>query len=1171
MPFESNPGLLAAAFIEAFAALILLVLYWQLAPGFPNRFFRFWLAGWTLYAALGVGRIISLWQGGPENPPALAALSVAVAALFFATSLECTGQRGRLRFLWLLAGISASGFVFLAMVAKQPIVAHWAESLCECTLYLAAGWEFWRSQSRHQGFGWKLLGGALLLAGLHGLDRPDWALQTLGVFRTSFQGLLGIAMGIDMAVLVLEAGRARTEDLNEKLRRLALITAETNESLNVNEVLSRVLHHLVKCMAATHGLVFLVERSGGEASLTMKAAVGFGEQFQKQNAQISAREPWAQELLLRKAPIASSPTDAEGTIRRWMDAEKLHALARIAVPGKEGPLGLLVIGSASPRALESDEEQFLMNVANLVGLTIQNITLIENGATARRQWLDTFDSIDDLIVVHSLDGRILRANRSLAWHLGVDPDLIEGQYLPELLKQGSVTWKYCPYCEGAAGKPEQTDITFGGHFLVTNSPFHDSTGNRLGTIHVLKDFTERRMAENKFRSLFERVQEGIFIATPDGRFLDFNDAFMGILGYEDREELKRVDIVPTFYVDQADRQRLKRLLEECGEVTDFEFQFRRRDGEIRTGHESSFVTRDDSGAIVAYQGFLLDVTDRKQAEMEIRRRNRELMALNAIAETLGQSSALQDVLARAIVKIAELFNADLGAVYLLDGTTRMLRRVAAVGHRSEYGRNVPHIEVSAALLEQIRQARATLLPGSSLVLPEIIRELQRQEDVQVSQIAVLWAKDRIVGALAISSRKMRNFSPAEMNLLAAVGNQVATTVDKSILLEETRDAYQSLRLAQEQLLQSEKMAAVGQLISGVAHELNNPLTAILGYSQLLQSEELVNARGSDYLEKLYKQAQRTHRIVQNLLSFSRQQKPERGSVHVNEILEDTLTLREYDMKANRAHIHREFDSKVPAMSGDFHQLQQVFLNILNNAVDATAEKGDAGEIWIRTGAEGSKLLVEFTDNGSGVRDPHRVFDPFYTTKPVGKGTGLGLSICYGIIKEHGGEIQVKNSPPLGASFTIHLPILVVPETPQKSTPFKMDELKMGTVLLIDDEETVLDFEQSILAAHGVSVKRAHTTLEGIEILKRASVDAIVIDVRMPGEVSTTKLYRWIEQNQPELAGRVTFTVSPGCESELKGTLRRSSCQFLRKPLQKEQLWDAVQKMLTLEVSAHVRR
>lgn len=1170
MPFISNSGFLAAAFIEGFAAFILLVLYWLLAPGFPKRFFRYWLVGWTLYAGSGAVRVVSLWHSGLQPPVFASALSLAVAAFFFAAAMECTGQSGRMRYLWPLGVIAAGGFFVLGKVPNEVNAAHWAESLLECALYLGAGWAFWRSQSRHQGFGWKLLGGTLLLAGLHGLDRPEWAFQTLGLFRASFQGFLGIAMGIDMAVLVLEAGRARTEDLNEKLRRLALITAETNESLKLQEVLERVLHHVLESLGATHGVIFLLDESGSAASLTIQASAGFGERFLKLHAQTSAREAWVQQVLRQKRPLAMVRADADAISRRWMDAEKLQALLRVAVPGKEKCLGLLVIGSASPRTFEGDEEQFLVNVSNLLGLTVQNIALAENGATARRQWLDTFNSIDDLIVVHTHDGRILRANRSLAWHLGVDPDLIEGQFLRDLLKQAGTPWKDCPYCEGAAGKADETDPTFGGHFLVTNSHFHDSAGNRLGTIHVLKDFTERRQAENKFRSLFERVQEGIFISTPEGRFVDFNDAFMRIVGYESREALQKVDIAPTLYVNPDDRQRLKRLLQECSEVTDFEFQFRRGDGEIRTAHESSFVTRDDSGGIVAYQGFVLDVTDRKRAELEIRRRNRELMALNGIAETLSQSSGLADLLSRAILKIAELFDSDLGAVYLLDEPARMLRRVAAVGHRSELARNISPIEVSAALLEQIRQARATVLPGSSLVLPEVFREMQRQEGVQVSQIAILWAKDRIIGALAISCREMRDFSSAELNLLAAVGNQVAATVDKSVLLDETREAYQSLRLAQEQLLQSEKMAAVGQLISGVAHELNNPLTAILGYSQLLKSEEFVNARGSDFLEKLYKQAQRTHRIVQNLLSFSRQQKPERGSVEINKILEDTLVLREYDRKANCVRIHREFDPALPAISGDSHQLQQVFLNILNNAVDATTEKGNAGEIWILTGVDRNLLRVEFTDNGSGVRDPHRVFDPFYTTKPVGKGTGLGLSICYGIVKEHGGEIRVRNSPPLGATFTIELPFSLSPAHVPIGPP-EADDATEGKILLIDDEEVVLRLERDILTMHGIPVRVARSGREGIEILEKGSIDAVVLDVKLAGDISSVAVYRWIEQNHPELAGRVTFTVSPGCENELKRTLRRSSCQFLRKPLDKEQLWEAIQRTLRLEVSSPARR
>ena len=289
---------------------------------------------------------------------------------------------------------------------------------------------------------------------------------------------------------------------------------------------------------------------------------------------------------------------------------------------------------------------------------------------------------------------------------------------------------------------------------------------------------------------------------------------------------------------------------------------------------------------------------------------------------------------------------------------------------------------------------------------------------------VLWSSSQPIGLLSLGHRSSKEFAPDELNLLATVGNQIAVAVEKLQLYEETRAAYENLSRTQEQLLQSEKMAAVGQLISGVAHELNNPLTAILGYGQLLASGHFLSAQGAEYVEKIHKQAQRTHRIVHNLLSFARQHKPERLPVQLNRILEDTLALREYDIHANNVVVHREFADDLPLISADAHQLQQVFLNILNNAVDAVLETKCAGELWLRTAHDvrANRLVVECIDNGRGVKDLPKVFDPFYTTKPVGKGTGLGLSICYGIVTEHGGEILVRNVPPRGACFTIQLPI-----------------------------------------------------------------------------------------------------------------------------------------------------
>jgi PAS domain S-box-containing protein len=1172
MPFVSNPGFLAVAFIEGSAAFIILVLYSLLVPSFPARFFRFWIAGWTAYVLWGALRMVSIWRGGPDaNFELSAVLSLLAAALFFVAILECTGRGDKLRWLTPLAGIVALVIYGTHSIVKMPTEALWAERISESGFYLLAGWLLWRTNSRHQGVGWKLLAAALLLRGLHGFDRAAWSGEEFGLFRMSFHGLFGIAMGIAMAVLVLEAGRARTEDLNEKLRRLAIITAEATQSFRVHETLEGVVRHLVESLGASHGVVYLFDGSGDTRSLLVRATVGFSEDFLNRYTRLSPRVLWAQTVLEQKTPFVVFDAATDSGVRDWMRDEKLSTLVLVRIPGKENPLGFLGIGSAAARSFASDEENFLVNVANLLGLTVQNVSLFEVAANSRRQWLDTFDSIGDLIVVHSPNGAVLRANRTLAWHLGVEPGELEGQQLRSLLQQTELHWTSCPYCEGAAGNPEQIDPTFGGYFLVTNSTFHDSNGVPLGTIHVLKDFTERRQAENKFRMLFENAQEGIFISTPEGRFLDFNKALMNILCYEKREELLSTDIAPTFYVHVEEREHLKRLLREHGQVSDFEFHFRRRDGEVRIAHESSFVTRDDSGAVVAYQGFLLDVTDRKQAEMEIRRRNRELLALNSIGGMLSQSAEIEEILNRVPPKVAELFKVETCSIYLLDEPSHTLKRMAAFGYETEFARTLPPVEISPTLLEQVKQARATLLSGSAVVLPEILRDLVRKEGIQESQISVLWSKDRIMGILVIGCREQREFSPAELNLLAAVGNQIATTIDKALLLKETQDAYQSLALAQEQLLQSEKMAAVGQLISGVAHELNNPLTAILGYSQLLQAEELTNSRGADYIEKLYKQAQRTHHIVQSLLSFARQHKPERKSVDLNQILEDTLILREYDMKLNSIRIHREFEPDLPVTAGDFHQLQQVFLNILNNAVDAVVEKGGNGEIWIRTALAGNRLRVEITDNGPGVKDPHRVFDPFYTTKPVGKGTGLGLSICYGIVKEHGGEIQVRNSPPRGATFAIVLPILSVSDSPQQAISPPSKASAAGTVLLVDHEEAVLQLEQEILRARGVKVRAARTVQEALDLLRRETVDAIVADMKIPGELSATGLYRWIEENRSELAGRIIFTVSNARDGEISGTLRNSGCSILEKPFSIDSFCGTVLKTLHSEAPAPLKR
>ncbi len=241
-----------------------------------------------------------------------------------------------------------------------------------------------------------------------------------------------------------------------------------------------------------------------------------------------------------------------------------------------------------------------------------------------------------------------------------------------------------------------------------------------------------------------------------------------------------------------------------------------------------------------------------------------------------------------------------------------------------------------------------------------------------------------------------------------------------VLMTDITDAA----MIQAKLMHTEKMAAVGQLVSGVAHEVNNPLTAIMGFSDLLMENPEIPESARKDLQVILEEAQRTKEIVQNLLSFARRRPPQRQPLQINGLLHKTIALRSYDFANHAIEIIENFDETLPELIGDSHQLQQVFLNILNNAYDAVRVTGRPGSIVLQTRHDGAWIEVVFRDNGDGIKHPERIFDPFFTTKQVGEGTGLGLSICYGIVREHEGEIVCTNnqdSP--GATFNVRLPVV----------------------------------------------------------------------------------------------------------------------------------------------------
>ena len=264
-----------------------------------------------------------------------------------------------------------------------------------------------------------------------------------------------------------------------------------------------------------------------------------------------------------------------------------------------------------------------------------------------------------------------------------------------------------------------------------------------------------------------------------------------------------------------------------------------------------------------------------------------------------------------------------------------------------------------------------------------------------------------VGCIALTDpRNVTRVNAEEMTKIELLAGDLAVTVDNAAL--------------HRQLARAEKLAAIGQLVAGVAHELNNPLTSIVGYSELI-SDDIPSGPVRQRLDKMLREAQRMKRIIENLLRFARQNSLEKKSANLEILLQDVLALREYHLHNHGIEVQVLVESDLPHVALDEDQFKQILLNLLNNSIDAL-EENDGKRIRIKAGCSHGRMLLSFDDNGPGFSDVNRVFDPFFTTKPVGKGTGLGLSICYGIVKEHGGEIRAENLEPNGARILLELPI-----------------------------------------------------------------------------------------------------------------------------------------------------
>ncbi len=590
------------------------------------------------------------------------------------------------------------------------------------------------------------------------------------------------------------------------------------------------------------------------------------------------------------------------------------------------------------------------------------------------------EAFEDGIYVMNQDLRVVYMNSAMMADFG---DGV-GKKCHQLINQ---TEDKCPWCrsdEVFKGKTIRREIyvpLVDKTYYLIEIPF-ENADKTLSKLSIYRDITKRKKqaemlwaSEAEFKTLFEHIATGVFISSKEGKFLNANQALLDMLGYDSKEEFLGIDLPADLYVRPEDRQTFKEMMERDGRVIDYEVEFKRKDGNtipiLLTGH----ARYDQQGKVTGYAGLNVDLTQRKLMEKELKEAYdfmnkivqsspNPTMATDLKGNIIIWNRAAEEILGYKSGEIIGKMNID--KIYPED----MARKVMQMLRGDEYG-------------------------GAGRLKAYPMVYVRRDGEV-------------VEGTLSA------------VTLYDANGNDIAT-VGSFVDLRERLEMERALRRTQEQLLQSEKLAAMGRLTSQIAHELNNPLYGIMNTLELLKTEVSPQSKRRKILEMALSETVRLSDLLRKMLSFSKPDQEQRQPIDINTVIDEILLLHEKQLRENDIHIATTFADGLDRVNASKDQLRQVFLNMVANARDAMA---NGGTLTVTTSSDGENVIIEITDTGTGIKAEHidKIFDSFFTTKGEVKGVGLGLSVCYGFIKDHDGDIVVKSQMGTGTTFVITLPV-----------------------------------------------------------------------------------------------------------------------------------------------------